>query len=109
MTSTPISSGVTGDGSQELVEHTHPSHFPLHFAVEPDQIPSCISTPYKSMADYLRKPRKLKGKFSGSRSRSATPRPSIHQSGDNANMRIQTYNDVRGDQITYITNLGGML
>ena len=71
------------------------------------------------MADYLRKPRKLKGKFPGSRSRSATPRPSIHQSGDNANMRIQTYNDVGGDQITYndvggdqityITNFGGML
>ena len=52
---------------------------------------------------------KIKGKFSGSRSRSATPRPSIHQSGDNANMRMQTYNDVGGDQITYITNFGGML
>ena len=56
------------------------------------------------MADYLRK---LKGKFSRSRSRSSNPRPSIHQSGDNATITIQgPYNDVGGNQIN-ITNLGG--
>ena len=56
------------------------------------------------MADY---PRNL---FK-SRSRSPKPRPSIHQSGDNATITIRgSYNDVGRDQnITYITNLGGTL
>ena len=55
------------------------------------------------MADYWRE---LKVKFSGSPSRSPSPRPSIHQSGDNTTMTIQGYNDVGRDQInTYI--LGG--
>ena len=62
-------------------------------------------TPYSlSMADH-----KLKRKFSRSHSLSPKPRPSIHQSGDNATITIQgSYNDVGRDQInTNITNLGG--
>ena len=51
-----------------------------------------------------------KANFSSSHSRS---RPSIHQSGPNATITIQDYNDVGRDQhitnITNVTNIGGML
>ena len=60
------------------------------------------------MADYSRK---LKRKFSGSHSRSPTPRPSIHQSGDNANITIQgSFIDIGRDQnITNVILFGGTL
>ena len=79
-TVTPVALGT----KLELIEPTHPSRFPLRFAIEPDQILFYISTPYSSlMADYP--------KFSGSHSRLPTLRPSIHQSGDNAKFNEVVY------------------
>ena len=48
--------------------------------------------------------------LSRKRPQSPVPQPSIHQSGDNASVTVHgPYNDVRGDQNTYITHLGGKL